>query len=61
MIHSSDSEPCADLARLGQLVRETDLQVRRVHARAHRLCGFLAERGSESPAGPQEDGWYPAN
>lgn len=58
MLHSNDTRTVPDLSQLKQLARETQDRLKRVHARAHRLCGYLNDRRSEASPGQQEDGWF---
>jgi hypothetical protein len=58
MLHTSTTSTGPDLTQLKQLARETHDQVRRVRARAHRLCGLLDNQRSEEAPSRQDDGWF---
>jgi hypothetical protein len=58
MLRNSDTTIGPDLTQLEQLARETHDQVKRVRARAHRLCGLLDNQRSEAAPGEPEDGWF---
>ena len=58
MLHTSKTTDVPDLTQLKQLARETHDQVKRVRARAHRLCGLLSNQRSEAAPSQQDDGWF---
>lgn len=58
MLHTSETTDVPDLTQLKQLARETHDRVRRVRARAHRLCGLLSNQRSEAAPSGQDDGWF---
>jgi hypothetical protein len=58
MPNTSNTTTGPDLARLKLVAGETHDQLKRVHARAHRLCGFLNDPRREGASSQQEDGWY---
>ena len=58
MLDTSNTTIGPDLTQLKQLARETHDQVKRVRARAHRLCGLLANQRSEAAPSQQDDGWF---
>ena len=58
MLNTSNTTTGPDLAQLKQLTLDTHDQLKRVRARAHRLCGLLNHERSEAASGQQEDGWF---
>jgi len=58
MLHTSKTSTNPELTHLTRLARETHDQVKRVRARAHRLCGLLSNQRSEAAPSQQEDGWF---